>query len=98
VAGFWMLLKIYIFYSGRDPRDPPNRPGRAAPGPQISSKNHRELLIFETGWGTGWPPLGCPGQNANFKYKIPPKSQPRVVEHRLLMTNEDDTTLGRVTA
>jgi hypothetical protein len=22
VAGFWMLFKIYIFYSGRDPRDP----------------------------------------------------------------------------
>ncbi len=33
VAGFWMLLKIYIFNSGPDPRNPPNRPGTAAPDP-----------------------------------------------------------------
>jgi hypothetical protein len=33
MAGFWKLLKIYIFYSGRDPRDPPNRPGKADPDP-----------------------------------------------------------------
>ncbi len=45
VAGFWMFLKIYVFYSGRDPRDPPNRPGKADPD------NHRELLIFEAGAG-----------------------------------------------
>ncbi len=33
VAGFWKLLKKYIFYSGPDPRNPPNRPGKAAPDP-----------------------------------------------------------------
>ncbi len=33
VAGFWKLFKIYIFNSGRDPRDPPNRPGKADPDP-----------------------------------------------------------------
>ena len=51
VAGFWMLLKIYIFNSGRDPRDPPNRPGKADPDPQISSNNHRQSLISEAGVG-----------------------------------------------
>ena len=51
VAGFWKLLKIYIFDSGRDPRDPPNRPEKADPDPQISLKNHRTLLIFEAGVG-----------------------------------------------
>ena len=51
VAGFWLLLKIYIFNSGPDPRDPPNRPGKADPDPQISSNNYRKLSIFEAGVG-----------------------------------------------
>ncbi len=51
VAGFWILLKKYVFYSGRDPRNAPNRPGKADPDPQISSKNNRKLLTFEAGVG-----------------------------------------------
>ena len=60
------------FVAGPDPGNPQNRPEMGAPGPpryrRTVQGNH---WISKFGWGTGWPPSGCPGQNANFKYTIP---------------------------
>jgi hypothetical protein len=59
-------------------RTPPNRPGKAAPDPhryrRAAPGNRR---FSKPGWGTGWPPLGCPGRNASFQYKLHSKNQPR---------------------
>ncbi len=56
----------------------PKSVGNVGPGPPGYRRtvlgNH---WISKSGWGTGWAPLGCPGQDANFQYKIPSKGQPR---------------------
>ena len=51
VAGFWKLLKIYIFKFWPDPRNPPNRPGKAAPDPPDIVEQPQEIGFFEDGVG-----------------------------------------------
>ncbi len=72
-AGLWKLLKIYVFSSGPDPRNPPNRPGKAAPGPQNIVEHPMKSLIFEAGVGG---PVGHP---QGIQGKAPSKSQPRIL-------------------
>ncbi len=57
VAGFWMLLKIYVFNSGPDPRNRPNRPGKLAPDPPDIVEQPQEIVDFRS-WSGG--PVGHP--------------------------------------
>ncbi len=74
------VLKNMYFLARPGPRKHPKSTGNGGPGPP---RYRRTVLgnhwISKSGWGTGWAPLGCPSQNANFQYKIPSKGQP----HRL---------------
>ncbi len=73
--------KTYVFFSPA-PQKHPKSVGNGGPGPPryrlTVLGNH---WISKSGWGTGWAPLGCPGQHANFQYKIPSKGQPRKIGH-----------------
>ncbi len=86
MAGFWTLfiyIYIYIylfflffffFYFRPGTPGPPKSAGNGGPDPpkyRRTAPGNRWLL--KPGWGTGWPPLGCPGQNANFQYIQKPK-------------------------
>ncbi len=57
VAGFWKLLKIYIFYSGPDLRNPQNRPGKAAPDPPNIVEQPWDIIDFQS---RGGGPAGHP--------------------------------------
>ncbi len=49
----WLLeaIKKYIFDSGPDTRNPPDRPGTAAPDPPDIFEQPREMVDFEAGVG-----------------------------------------------
>ena len=70
------------------PREPPKSAGNGGPGPP---RYRRTVLgngwVSKSGWGTGWAPLGCPGQNAYFQFKMPPKGPPRWLSYSMLRTS-----------
>ncbi len=47
------------------------------PGPRYRRTAVGNHCISKSGSGTGWTPSGCPNQNADFQYKMPPKGPPR---------------------
>ncbi len=53
-----------------------------APGPPDIVERPQEIAGFRSR-GTGWPASGCPSQNANFQYKMPP---PHIPTHAPLQT------------
>ncbi len=77
-GGRFKRLKNMYLLSRPGPRELPKSARNGGPGPPRYSRtvlgNH---WISKLWWGTGWAPLGCPGQNAYFQYKMPPKEPPR---------------------
>jgi hypothetical protein len=75
VAGFWMLLKIYIFNSGPDPRNPQNRPGTAAPDPPDIVEQSSEIFDFRSrGGGPVGHPQGVQSKTLILNIKYHPKA------------------------
>ncbi len=66
VAGFWKLLKKHIFDSGPGPRNPPNRPGKAAPDPPDIVERPQEIV---------GRPQGVQGKTLIFNIKYLPKAR-----------------------
>ena len=72
---FWKLLKIYFFDSGPDPRDPPNRPGRASPGSQDIVEKPLGIIDFQSrGGGLAGHPEGVQGKTLILNIEYHPKA------------------------
>ncbi len=76
----YMYIYIYVYFviSARTLKSPKSA-GKGGPGHLIYCRTTPgNLLFLKPRWGTGWPPSGCPGLNANFQCKIPSKNQTRI--------------------
>ncbi len=64
-----------MFYSGPDPRNPPNRPGKAAPDPSDIVEQPNEIVDFRSrGVGPVGHPQGVQGKTLIFNMKYLPKA------------------------